>query len=69
MAVLIVVLYLLVMAIKQKMVSKKTLKAESALKIDSMQLFAYLIFFITLTAALVVFKLLDRRHKMKIKRF
>ena len=69
MALLIVALYAAVMLVKANKVEQKVLTASGALKIDSMQLFAYLIFFITLTAALVVFHLMNRRHKMKIKRF
>ena len=36
--------------------------------IDSLALIVYLVFFLTITGATIYFKVLDRRHKMQIKK-
>ena len=42
--------------------------AEKALKIDSLTFFFVLVYFLTLVSALILFQVLEKRHKMKIKR-
>jgi len=67
-AIAIVAIYIASFDLKQQMAKNDSLTAKSALEIDSLQLVVFSVFFVTLIAALIVFKVLEKRHSMRIKR-
>ena len=54
---------------KKDLVDSQDLTRESALFIDSLLIVIYAISFVTLTSALVLFKVLDRKYEVNIKKF
>jgi len=53
---------------REELVSNGLLQAGETIKIDSLLFFFILVYISTLASALVIFKVLEKRHKMKIKR-
>lgn len=54
---------------KQRLILDNALKRSNALYIDLFVIYIFIAFCITLLTALVIFKVLDKRHKIKIKKF
>ena len=54
---------------KQDLIKSGTITEKSALHIDYLVIIIYGSYCLTLMSALVIFKVLDRRHSIKIKKF
>ena len=52
---------------KQKMIDNNRASYSKALTIDSLTIIVYTVFMFTLVAALIIFKLLDRKYHLNLK--
>ena len=68
MAILIVILYAVIITLKQIFIDNKTLNLSRDITLDSLQFIIYLILFLTLSGTLIYFKVLEKRHQMQIKK-